>query len=50
MYKLHEIAIIILFGLIIGLAMYLGLVLDDKAQEIKENSWERFEEIDNAIK
>jgi hypothetical protein len=27
--------------------MWFGLVLDDKAQEIKENSWERFEEIDN---
>lgn len=42
--------LIILFGLLIGLAFYFGLKLDDKAQEIKENSWHRFEEIDNAIK
>lgn len=48
--KNWELLTLILFAFILGLSVYLGLKLDDKAQEMKENSWHRFEEIDNAIK
>ena len=48
--KIFELLALVAFGLVLGLALYLGLKLDDKAQEIKENSWHRFEESDNAIK
>ena len=48
--KIWEILALVLFVLILWLAMFVGLKLDDKAQQIKESSWHRFEEIDNAIK
>lgn len=48
--KIWELLTLVLFGFILGLAMFVGLKLDDKAQQTKEATWERFEEIDNAIK
>jgi len=42
MYKPYEIIGIILFGLTLGLVMYLGLVLDDKAEQIEQATWHRF--------
>jgi hypothetical protein len=48
--KIWELLTLVFFGFILGLAMFVGLKLDDKAQQTKEATWERFEEIDNAIK
>ena len=42
MYQLHELIAIILFGLILGLAMYKGFVLDDKAEQLEQATWHRF--------
>ena len=42
MYKPYEIIGIILFGFIFGLAMYTGFVLDDKAEQIEQATWHRF--------
>lgn len=48
--NLFELTVIIFFGFILGISVLLGLKLDDNAQQMKEATWERFEEIDNAIK
>lgn len=42
MYKPYEIIGIILFGLILGLAMYAGVVLDDRVEQMEQATWHRF--------
>ena len=42
MYKPYEIITIILFGFILGLAMYAGLVLDDRVEQMEQATWHRF--------
>lgn len=48
--NLFELAALFVFGFILGISVLLGLKLDDNAQQMKEATWERFEEIDNATK
>jgi hypothetical protein len=42
MYKSHEIIGVILFGLALGLVMFAGLALDDKAEQLEQATWHRF--------
>ena len=48
--KIWDFITLTFLGILLGLAMFVGLKLDDNAQQIKESKWERFVEIDNDIR
>lgn len=41
--KIWELLTLVFFGFILGLSVFVGLKLDDKAQQTKEATWELFE-------
>ena len=43
--KTFELISILLFGLILGIAVLTGLKLDDHAQQLKEDTWHKYIEV-----
>lgn len=46
--KAFELIAILMLGSLIGYAAFVGLKLDDNAQQIKESQWQKFEEVYRA--